>query len=68
MMALKPLEWWTSEKIESDCDRVSKIRARQCLRLDETDTTSMARWRASQTREQEVVLRFPTHKPRLDPA
>ena len=29
VVAMKPLESWTSEAIEFDCDRISKFRARQ---------------------------------------
>ena len=54
VLALWPLEWWTSEAIASDWDRNSKIRARQSTRNRLLYTAHAVGERASQRREQQA--------------
>ena len=67
LLLSRPPEVETSEAAERERGRISKIRARLCLRLDELYTAGAVGSHESQTREQEVVLRFPTHIPRHYP-
>ena len=46
--------WRTSDAVVSDCDMISKIRARQSVRNDELYTRQAADRRALATREQEA--------------
>ena len=66
-MAMEPAEEETSEDVEDERERNSKIRARQSTRNRLLYKHSMADGRASATREQEAFLRFPTDTPRPDP-
>ena len=52
---------WTSEAIVSDQDMISKIRARQDMRNEESYTGHAADRCASATREQEVLFRNTHH-------
>ena len=59
--------WRTSDAIVSDCDMISKIRARQSVRNEQLYTGHAADGRASATREQEAFHQNPRHIPRHDP-
>ena len=50
--------------IVSDCDMISKIRARQSVRNDELYTRQAADQRAPAAREQEACRQKPRHAPR----
>ena len=66
-MAMSPLGSETSEDVEGDWERISKIRARLSTRNHLLLTVMAADGRASATREQEVVLRKVGHTPRHPP-
>ena len=57
----------TSGAIVSDQDMISKIRARQSVRNEESYTGHAADGRASATREQQVFHQLPTHVNRPTP-
>ena len=64
VLALEPAGPETSEDVDDDPDRISKIRARQSTRNKLVVTAMVADRRASATREQEVVPRKVGHIPR----
>ena len=67
VVAMKPLESWTSEAIEFDCDRNSKIRARQSTENRLLYTGHAVDRRESERCEQEVVPQKVVHTNRLPP-
>ena len=66
-MAMSPLGSETSEDVEGDRERISKIRARLSTRNHLLLTVMAADGRASATREQEVVGRKVGHVNRHPP-
>ena len=64
VLALEPAALETSEDVDDDPDRISKIRARQSVRNKLVVTAMVADRRASATREQEVSGRKVGHTPR----
>ena len=67
VLAMKPLESLTSEDVEDERERISKIRARLCTRLDATSTAGAAHSHGSQRREREVGRQKCLHTPRHPP-
>ena len=67
VLALEPAGSETSEDVDDDRDRVSKIRARLATRNELVVTAMAADRRASATREQEVSGRKVGHIPRPPP-
>ena len=57
-MAMEPAEEETSEDVEDERERNSKIRARHSVRNEEIYTAGAVGARGSRRCEQEVVLRF----------
>ena len=66
-VAMWPAGSETSEDLEDERGRFSKIRARCYLRLDESNTAHAASSRGSRVREQQVVHRKPTRSKRPGP-
>ena len=66
-MAMEPAEEETSEDVEDERERNSKIRARHHMRNELIYTYIMADTHASATREQEVVRRKVGQKSRHYP-
>ena len=64
VLALEPAGSETSEDVDDDPDRISKIRARQSVRKKLVVTAMVADRRASATREQEVLRKKVGHDPR----
>ena len=64
VLALEPAGPETSEDVDDDPDRISKIRARQSTRNKLVVTAMVADRRASATREQEVMRQKVGHTPR----
>ena len=67
VMAMEPAEEETSEDVEDERERNSKIRARPPVRNKLVVTAMAADRRASATREQEVFHRKVGHIPRHSP-
>ena len=67
VLALEPAGPETSEDVDDDPDRISKIRARQYLRNKLVVTAMVADRRASATREQEAFPQKPTQSTRPRP-
>ena len=67
VLAMKPLESWTSEAIAFDCDRISKIRARQSTENRLLYTGHAVDRRESERCEQEVGRQKPYHVTRPGP-
>ena len=67
VVAMKPLESWTSEAIEFDCDRISKIGARQSTRNHLLYTAHAVGSRESERCEQEVGRQKGGHTTRPGP-
>ena len=67
VLALEPAGSETSEDVDDDPDRISKIRARHDMRNKLVVTAMAADRRASRVRERELVPQFVGHAPRAAP-
>ena len=67
VVAMKPLESWTSEAVAFDCDRISKIRARQSVENRLLYTGHAVGRRESERCEQEVGRQKGGHTSRAGP-